>query len=204
MPIIGWVLHRIRNAKTVDQILFAIPNSSSDDILHDYLDSQGASVFRGSELDVLDRFYMASTSANASNIVRVCADNPLICADEVDRLVNFFKSHQCDYAYNHIPNRNTYPNGLGAEITSYDTLELVHKNAVLSSHREHMFNYILDNPERFSIKTFDPINPMLMHPELRFDIDNIEDYHRLLMLNLNYRCSSIEAVQAALNIQGIL
>lgn len=202
IPIIGWVHHRLKNLTTVNQVIFAIPNTSSDDILSDYLKSQNAIVFRGSEEDVLDRFYNASISANADIILRVCADNPFICAEEIDRLVDFFAANVCDYAYNHIPKSNLYPNGLGAEITTFDTLNYLHQNAVLQEHREHIFNFILNSSQKFIIKTFNPENPALNHPELRFDIDSIEDYSYLLKLNLTPDCTSSEIINSALKIKG--
>lgn len=201
-PIIGWIHHRLKKLKAVNQIIFAIPSSRSDDILSEYLKGQSAIVFRGSEDDVLDRFYNAAIFANADTIVRVCADNPFVCADEIDNLVNFFATNNCHYAYNHIPKENLYPNGFGAEITSFDTLSYLYQNAVLQEHREHIFNFILNNSHNFIIKTFNPDNPILNHPELRFDIDNIEDYRNLLKLNLTPDCTSIEIINSALKTQG--
>ena len=103
-------------------------------MLGTFLESIGADVFRGSEFDVVDRFYKVSRNLKANHIVRICADNPLICPDEIDRLIDYYFEENCDYAYNHMPKNNKYPDGLGAEICSMDILDEIHNKSYSSSH----------------------------------------------------------------------
>ena len=116
-PIIEWVYRRVLQSKMLDGIIFAIPDTDEDDLLQWFLESIGAKVFRGSETDLVDRYYKVAKSFFVKDIVRICADNPLICASEIDRLIAYFNQNNCDYAYNHIPRNNSYPDGLGAEIS---------------------------------------------------------------------------------------
>ena len=198
LPIAGWVLKRVRRSRQVDQIVFALTDTPADDVLADYLVGEGASVFRGSEQDVLGRYYAAATEYGADTVVRICADNPLISGAEVDRIVAFFADGNYDYAYNHIPLNNRYPDGLGAEVASFAVLETLNQEAILPEHREHLFNYIWQNPERFRIGTCDPKDEALAHPELKLDLDTIDDYRRLLRLKVHPDNSSKEIVEAAL------
>ena len=91
--IIDWIYHRVLEAKKIDQLIFALPNSKRDDVLSRYLESIGATVYRGSENDLVDRYFQAAKVTNANQVVRICADNPLICGSEIDRLVYFFDNN---------------------------------------------------------------------------------------------------------------
>ncbi len=196
-PVIHWIYQRLQQSLLLDNIVFAIPDTVADNILEGYLQSQQAKVYRGSELDVLDRFYQAAIKYKATHIVRVCADNPLICASEVDHLIQFYQSNICDYAYNHIPKNNRYPDGLGAEICSFELLQRLHQQTSKVAHREHLFNFLLDDEHEYTIKTFDPPDAQLAHPELKLDLDTCEDYQKLLRLPLNITMSAADIVQRA-------
>jgi len=136
-PIIEWVIKRVKKSKLLDDIIVAIPNTKKDDVLEFYLKRLDVKVFRGSETNVLNRFYEAVKNDNVKNIVRVCADNPLICGEEIDNLIKFYLENKCDYAYNHIPKNNLYPDGLGAEIVSFELLNWLNKNVKKRKHKEH-------------------------------------------------------------------
>jgi spore coat polysaccharide biosynthesis protein SpsF len=194
--VVEWVYYRVKQSKRVNQIIFALPDTKQNNILAWFLESIGATVFRGSENDLVDRYYQAAKNVSADEIVRVCADNPLICASEIDRLINFFHQTSCDYAYNHIPKNNQYPDGLGAEICKMELLEEIHINSRKTKHREHLFNYIWDNEERYIIKTFNPPE-YLASPDLKLDIDRIEDYQQLLTKNYRIDMSAEEIVNLA-------
>jgi len=195
LPVIEWVRSRLSRAMMIDEVVFAIPDTPEDDPLAAYLNARGANVFRGSEQDVLARFVDAARCYEATHVVRVCADNPLIAPEEVDNLVIFYFANHCDYAYNHIPRNNKYPDGLGAEIVSMDILDILNNEAYEKRHREHIFNFIWDNMNRFSICTFDPTDPRISYPDVRLDIDTHEDYLKLLSLPLRVDMTPVEIIR---------
>jgi len=199
-PIIEWVVRRVQKSKLLDEIIVAIPNTSENDILEKYCKGYDVIVYRGSEDDVLDRFYQASKLVNIDSIVRICADNPLISPEEIDTLIEFFIDNKCDYAYNHIPNNNEYPDGLGAEIISNKTLSLIHDKAKIKAHREHCFSYIIENPNMFIIKTFSPESVDMWHPELKFDVDNFQDYEYLHLRKFSIEINARDIVKLYLNL----
>lgn len=100
------------------------------------------------------------------------------------------------YVYNHIPRNNQYPDGLGAEMVSYALLDELAARTVIPAHREHCFSFIWDNPELFSIHTFDPAEPSLHRPDIRLDIDTVEDYQRISRLPVKPDSTPEEAVSA--------
>ena len=196
--IIQWVVERVKNATRLEKVIVSIPDTSDNDILESHLKAFNYVIFRGSEDDLVKRFYDASRRYPSDAIVRVCADNPLICPKEVDRLIDYFKMNECDYAYNHIPLKNNYPDGLGAEICSAEILYRIHSKANKPSQREHVFNYIWDNQEQFKIKTFNPPDS-LAHPELKFDVDTKEDYLNLLKKEYRISMSAHEIINLTVN-----
>ena len=199
-PLIDWVVRRVARSSLLDRIVVAVPDTALDAVLAAHvrerlmpLDARIA-VFCGPEQDVLERFRLAGTAFKASQVVRVCADNPLICGEEIDNLLRFFASANCDYAYNHIPHNNKYPDGLGAETLSFALLEHLAATAQEARHREHCLSYITDQPQKFSIRTFDPPDPALWRPKLRLDLDTAEDFQRLALLPLRMDMTAREIV----------
>jgi spore coat polysaccharide biosynthesis protein SpsF len=182
-PIIEWVASRAKKAKLLNGVIVAIPNTKQNDVLEWFLKSKGFEVYRGDETDVLGRMVEAARTLDATHFVRICADNPFVCWNAIDDLVEFFMKESADYAYNHIPRNNLYPDGIGAEMTSMETLENIHKVAILPTQREHCFNYIWENQTLFNIKTFDPLIPELRKPNLKLDIDTMEDYLYINKIN---------------------
>ncbi len=188
LPVIDWVARRVGRAKLLDALVVATTEKPEDDALADHLESQGVNVFRGSEDDVLGRFAQAGRKHEATHIVRICADNPIIWGEEIDNLIRFYFDKQqigCDYAYNHIPRHNLYPDGLGAEMISFPLLESLNAKAVKPEHREHCLSYIWDNPTAYKILTFDPPDPRLHRPDVKLDLDTPADYRKLALMPIH-------------------
>lgn len=195
-PICEWVFRRVSSAKHIDNVIFALPDTPHDDLLDNFLNSIGANTFRGCETDLVSRVIKASKKTSADHVVRVCADNPLICDSEIDRLVEYYNHENCHYAYNHIPKNNSYPDGMGAEICSIKLLEEINKKAIIAEHREHLFNYVWDNNKDYTIKTFEP--PVeLAYPNIKLDLDEIDDYKKLLEKPYRIDMSAQEIIQIA-------
>lgn len=197
-PVIDWVYKRLTLAKRLDEIIIAIPDTPDDQILADYLNNQKIPFIRGPENDVLGRFMLASNEVRADVIVRVCADNPLVWGEAVDELIGFYEEMGADYAYNHIPRNNLWPDGLGAEIISREVLNHLNKKAKKASQREHCLNYIWDNPAQFKIGTFNPM-PELQHPELKLDMDTPRDYYNLACKPIHWEMSGEEIIKIFLD-----
>jgi spore coat polysaccharide biosynthesis protein SpsF len=198
VPIIEWVIKRVSRSQRLNMIICAIPEGGKDDVLEKKCRELGVHVFRGSEPDLASRFYGAAKDFAATHIVRVCADNPFISPELIDELVDFyFGTGGADYAYNHIPRDNKFPDGLGAEIVSFALLEDIFQNA-RGNQREHVFNYIWDNREKFNIRTYDPKFEELMHPELKLDLDTDDDYRYLSTADVDIAMAPEEIVKAFL------
>ncbi len=134
------LLSNLKKVKEIDQIIVAISNSRSDDVLNEHIKKIGFDVFRGSEEDVLDRFYQAAKINNAKNIIRITADCPLIDINLLEKTINLYYQEKVDYCSNTLP--PTWPDGLDVEIFSFKSLELAWNEALTQHDREHVTPFL--------------------------------------------------------------
>jgi spore coat polysaccharide biosynthesis protein SpsF len=151
-PLLGHILERIAAAKTIDHIVVATTTSGIDDALIPVARQFGADVYRGSENDVLDRFYQTSRKFGGSVIVRITADDPFKDPEVIDHAVNLRRDLGVDYCSNTL--RPTFPEGIDIEVFSNSALERAQLQAGLQSEREHVTPYIWKRPTEFSIHNF--------------------------------------------------
>lgn len=201
-PILEWVLQRVRRATMIDSVVLATTKSSQDDELVAFVHGLGIEVFRGSEGDVLGRFAAAASHYGAETVVRVCADNPFIDPDELDRLVSHFKMSPCDYSFNHQSRLGSgHADGFGGEILSNGLLQKIAHDAIDVRHREHATLYIWENLGEFHVSAV-PAKNHLENPEMRFDVDSPDDLaylDALFRAGVCINSSAEEIIQIALN-----
>src|SRR5262245_10534985 len=139
-PMIGLLLERLQHARSIDEIIVATSVDPRNDTLEQYVRQLGYQVYRGSENDVLDRYFNAAKSAQADVVVRATGDCPLIDPGLVDDVIGFFESRGVDYASNVDP--PTYPDGLDIEVFSFTVLEEAWLSANEPRQREHVTPFI--------------------------------------------------------------
>lgn len=169
-PLIGYLLERLGHSKTIDKVIVATSVSPSDDPLCAYLQKTDVEVFRGSEEDVLDRFYRAAQGRKPETLVRLTADSPLNDPAVIDRTIEYFLSQPLDYVSNgaKVP---MFPDGMDCEVFSFAALEKAWKEAKLPSEREHVTPYI-KKPGLFRVGDYPA--PRDYSGE-RWVVDNAED-----------------------------
>jgi spore coat polysaccharide biosynthesis protein SpsF (cytidylyltransferase family) len=170
MPMINVLLQRISLAKEIDSIVVATTDSSTDDVLVDWLKKNNVLYFRGSENDVLERYWKCAKSFNAKTIVRITSDDPFKDPSIIDKAVLTFNTSDVDYVSNTIS--PTYPEGLDVEVFSFSALTKAFQQASFTSDREHVTPYIWRNPQIFKTINF-KMNPNLRG--WRWTIDKVED-----------------------------
>ncbi len=139
-PMLWHVVTRVRRARSVGKVVVATSTHPADDAIAKFCEAEGFPVFRGSETDVLDRYYQAATSLHPAAIVRITADCPLIDPQVIDQVVRMFQTESCDYAANILV--RTFPHGLDTEVFSYAALTKAWRDARLPSEREHVTPYL--------------------------------------------------------------
>jgi spore coat polysaccharide biosynthesis protein SpsF len=144
-------LERLQQVPSVDQIVVATTLNSKDMSIINLCEQLEVKYYRGSESDVLSRFYEASLKFKADVIIRVNSDCPLIDPEVVESIISQFIEQQpnCDYISNIL--KQTYPRGMHTEIFSFKVLEEAYKEATAQSDREHVTPYIYLHPDRYQI-----------------------------------------------------
>jgi len=138
-PLIEVLLGRLSESKRIDKIVVATTERPDDDRLAKTVEGLGYSIFRGSEDDVLDRFYHAALFFGSKTIVRITGDCPLIDPNLVDGVIELYQETGVDYASN--VNPPTYPDGLDTEVFSFSALEKAFANAITPYEREHVTHF---------------------------------------------------------------
>lgn len=154
------------------EIILAIPNTKDNDVLEAYAEKGGLGCFRGSEDDVLARYYDAAKAFRVRHIVRVTADCPFVDPRIVDSLVDVFLNKKVDYAA--VGVEGSFPRGLDAEIFDFETLEKAHLEAHRNYEREHVTPYLYENAKFFEALFLEAVGK-LRRPDLRLTVDTAED-----------------------------
>ncbi|MBU0477143.1 glycosyltransferase family protein [bacterium] len=148
-PMLWHVINRLKRAELVDEIIVATTTNRKDESIIELAKETKAEWFRGSESDVLDRYYQAAKKHGSDIIVRITPDCPLIDPEVIDKVIERFFIGNLDYVSNvHPP---TYPDGLDIEVFSFKTLKKAWEEAKKSSEREHVTLYVVNHPEIFII-----------------------------------------------------
>jgi len=146
-PMLWHVLNRTRRARLLDEVVTATSTEASDVPVALFCEQEKNPCFRGSEDDVLDRYYRAAQAYQASVVVRITADCPLIDPAVVDEVIDVYLKGDYDYVTNTAP--PSFPDGLDTEVFSFQALERAWHEAMRQSEREHVTPYIRTHPELF-------------------------------------------------------
>lgn len=175
-------LERLKKCTKVSEIIVATTNNLADSIIFDKAIEWGFSASRGSESDVLDRFYQAVKDKNPDWIVRVTSDCPLIDPVLVDQVIEFVQKNDKDYGSNGLI--ENFPDGQDVEVFKFTALEQAWKNAKLLSEREHVTPYIRNNSNYKGGDLFSAINYPCESDfsKIRMTVDEIRDFELIEIL----------------------
>jgi spore coat polysaccharide biosynthesis protein SpsF len=175
-PVLWHVCNRLSYSEKIEEIVIATTKNKEDLIVEKFCKENNISYFRGSEKDVLLRYYEAAKLFNAEVVIRVTSDCPIIDPQIVDKMIEEFllmnSSEICiDYLSNSL--MRTFPRGLDVEIFTYQALEKANFGARKEYEREHVTPYIYQHPQIFSIRNFENQIDYSFH---RWTLDTEEDY----------------------------
>ena len=165
-PMLSHVINRTVKSKMIDKVSVATTTDISDDLIEDFCVTNEIHFYRGSEDDVLDRFYNLAKLQKADHIVRITGDCPFVDPEIIDEVITVYKDGNYDYVTNSM--RYTYPDGLDVEVFSYQALQKAWENAKSLREREHVVSYFKYSG-LFKIKNV--INPNPVKHEHRWSVD---------------------------------
>lgn len=176
-PMLQWQLERLKLSGCLSQVIVATSDRPDDDRIAEFCTSQDVSCFRGSESDVLGRFYNASLNflnleqRKNAVIIRLTGDCPLTDPFMLDEAINLFKAYSAS-GCRYLGYSEEMPDGLGFEILTWDALKEAHENSIDPFEREHVTPFHWRNPTRFGARKFSKKGLL---PGLRFSVDHSED-----------------------------
>lgn len=174
--VLGLHLKRIKKSLKINSFIVASAIEPENHTIEKISVENGFIFFQGSMDDVLDRFYQAALKESPDYVLRLTSDCPLIDPVYIDDLIEKFLANKVDYASNCLdPN---LPDGMDAEIFTFEALQIAWKESTKKSDREHVTPYIR-NSGKFKVLSVDY---KLGLEELRLTLDTNEDYEMLKTL----------------------
>jgi len=183
-PLVARILERVKKCKNIDQIVLAIPNTKENDPLFEITKEYNVSTFRGSEFNLLKRYYGAAKFSSADYIVRLPADNATPEPCEIDKIIDHhiglnragFSSNLSSFF------GSKYPDGIGAEIFDFNLLEEVYNKENDERKLEHVhLNFFDYSKEKAVDSNWCPISTIkcpqeYSRPDIVLDINTFEQY----------------------------
>lgn len=185
------IIDRLQELKSRAVVVIATSILPGDDVVEDFCKEKGVLCFRGSESNVLSRYYECAKEQGFTDIVRLTADNPFVDVEEVDRLIAYHKECGNDFTESF----SVLPMGVGAEIFSFAALSEDMQKASMPHHFEHVDEYILENMDKFKTGTL-TVAPEKNRPEVRLTVDTKEDYEKACFIAKKCKTGLADTVEA--------
>ncbi len=176
-PLLSFFLERVRRVQAADQIILATTDLPTDDPIVQFCDRNELPYFRGSEQDVLSRYYEAAKVYGVDTIVRVTSDCPLIDPAVISHVIKTYQEKGADYVSNTL--ERSYPRGMDTEVFSFAMLEEAHWRAIRPLEREHVTPYFYQNPSRFKLAN---VRYPVDESSFRVTLDTAQDYELIRLI----------------------
>ena len=186
-PLVFRMVERLKKCKRIDEIVIAIPDIPEDQVLIELAQELDVSSFKGSLLDVRDRYLKSAKQFNAEYVIRIPADNPIPDAKEIDKLIEFHLAKNPNGFSSNLAqvNNSGYLDGVGAEIFSTKLLEESIARSSSETVKEHVhrnfFDYATQTPvDAAWCSIASPIAPAeIRRPDIILDINTMDDYSKI-------------------------
>ena len=185
------LLHSRLNKIGNINLVYAIPNNKENDKLYRVLKKLNANIFRGSEDDVLDRFYKAAKKFKAENIIRITGDCPFVDPLIIKKILQLFLKKKVDYVSNIVP--PSFPDGFDVEVFHISTLEKVKKIVKYQHDKEHVTS-LLRREKKFKKYNFSlkkNYNNMKLSVDTIGDLKNVKKVFKLLRYDKDFSYKDI-------------
>jgi len=165
--VLGHDIARLKKVKNADLIIIATSKEEADKVIIEECQKYEVECYRGSDSDVLERFYEAAKQYELTDIVRICSDNPLLDWEIIDKEIDLYLTGQYDI----VKSGNNIPLGFGGEIFSYASLKEAYDNADKEYQHEHVTPYIYEHSEKAGLYNIEQD-----YSKYRFTLDTPADW----------------------------
>lgn len=168
------------------EVFVATTTNNEDDPIVDIAEQNKFKYYRGSELDVLKRYYECAKLYELDVIIRATSDCPLIDGNLInDAIIRYKKEgHSRVFIANTI--KRTYPRGFDFSVFSFELLKEAHERVNELYFREHVTPYMIQNipGDIAQINISQNIN----QSNLRLTVDTPDDFRLISTLIEEYKC----------------
>lgn len=173
------VYERCTRAKVVDKIVIATSKNKENNKIEEFCIKHNIECFRGSEGDVLDRYYECAKKYNPDIIIRVTSDCPLL----EPKLIDFWISNMLKDSIDFIEEEKEIFTGFGLDIFTSNALTKMKQNATLEKQKEHVIGYYYDNKDKFKHKSYQLTDELkYLYRDYRLTLDTKEDFELIKLL----------------------
>jgi len=181
VPLLAYMVERVRLAKDIGKIVIATSTEKEDNVIETLCKKVDIDCFRGSEEDVLDRYWQCARKyPNYDTVIRLTGDCPLVDPILIDKTIEFFEVNNYDHISSVPLEGDAYPEGMDIEVFTRHALEQSWCEAKLPSEREHVTLYVRNN-DAFK-KGFLPFKGKRGLSSYRLTVDNPEDFEVISFL----------------------
>lgn len=178
--VLDHVIERLKRSKYIRNVIICTSIKIEDDLIYDHCLQNNIKCFRGSELNVLERYYETATFYKSEYIVRVTSDCPLVDAKFIDLMIEKYFELNLQYLGPKFYGNRKFPDGFNGEIFNYKILKEAYENAD-ENEKEHVTTYII---KKYRSIDFDyPIDYLkyknINLSDLHLSLDTSEDYKLL-------------------------
>lgn len=174
------ILFRLIKLKHEVEVVIATSDLEKDAKVENFCKDKGIKCFRGSETNVLERYYMCAKDNAFEHIVRLTGDNPFTDIEELDNLIELHLKTSADYSRSFA----SLPKGVGAEIFTFEALEKSYQNGHKENHIEHVNEYIEENEDEFNISEL-KVESEKNRPDISLTVDTEDDYQKACFIVQN-------------------
>jgi spore coat polysaccharide biosynthesis protein SpsF len=186
-PLLHYHIERL--LKTGIEIAIATTTNKEDDCIADFAQKNNIKIHRGSEKNVLSRYFEAAKKFHFDVVVRVTSDCPLIDPSLIKEGVEKYLEMDNPNMYMSNCIERTFARGFDFEIFSFRSLTEAFYNATAESELEHVTPYIREN------NSGSIVNYSIRQPDdngsLRVTVDTPEDLELIRQLIEIYNADNL-------------
>ncbi|ULT56476.1 glycosyltransferase family protein [Neobacillus drentensis] len=148
-PLLEYQIEQVKRSRLIHQIVIATTTKEHEQPIIDLCTQLSVDYYRGSEDDVLSRYFETANHYKGEVIVRLTSDCPLLDPETIDKIISKYLENPNKYDYVSNTLDRTYPRGFDVEVFSMGALEQAYNEAANAAEREHVTPYIYLHPNKF-------------------------------------------------------
>ena len=150
-PVLWHIYHRLKSCENLDNVVISTGERERNKEICDIAEEFSIPYYCGSEVNLIERLYETAKKFNASSIIRVTGDCPLVEPDVVDQMISEYKKSKNKYDVITNSFSFSFPHGLEIELWSTNILKKLNLEIKEPEFKEWFPIYVKNNSNKFKI-----------------------------------------------------